>query len=388
MKIAAFFFDTFLIKDKEKYYGMTLTYDFFSKKYLKYYDRIIVSTRYKKKENEHGNISGYKQTNGRNVIVLPIRNYKKIPDTFLKKKEIEKEVKDILAQVDLAIIRMPSVIGNIACELCRKLGIKYKIEMVACPLDGYWNHQSWVGKIVAPYMFYETRKNIKKAPEVLYVTKHFLQNRYPTKGLSYACSDVEFPSQDKEQLSRRLRRYNSLEKGNTINIYTVANVGLKHKGHKYVIDAIKKNNLAKDAYFTYKYYLIGNGSNYMLKKYAKKNRIEDNIVFLGSMPHDVIFTELQNADLYVQPSLMEGLSRSVIEAMSLGLPALVSRVGGNPELVDNQMVFKKKSVRQLCSKLKKMDSRNLVYYAQQNFRNAKRYTEENLIKIRDKFYLG
>ena len=135
-------------------------------------------------------------------------------------------MENVLLQVDLAIIRMPSVIGSIACELCRKLGIKYKIEMVACPLDGYWNHQSWAGKIVAPYMFCKTKKNIKNAPEVLYVTNHFLQGRYPTKGLAYACSDVDLPEQDKKCFENRLCRYQKLNKGDTIKVYTIANVEL------------------------------------------------------------------------------------------------------------------------------------------------------------------
>lgn len=388
MKTAAFFFDTFLIKDKEKYYGMTLTNEFFLKKYLKYYNKIIVSTRCKNKEDEVGDISGYKQTNGRNVIVLPIESYKSILDSFLKKKKIEKEVENVLLQVDLAIIRMPSVIGSIACELCRKLGIKYKIEMVACPLDGYWNHQSWAGKIVAPYMFCKTKKNIKNAPEVLYVTNHFLQGRYPTKGLAYACSDVDLPEQDKKCFENRLCRYQKLNKGDIIKVYTIANVELKYKGHKYVIDSIKKNNLDRTAYFVYKYYLIGNGSNYSLKKYVKNNKMEHDVVFLGSMPHRQIFDELQKADLYIQPSLTEGLSRSVIEAMYSGLPIIVSNAGGNPELINDQMIFKKKDTRHLTKILKEMNIRKLEYYARQNFKNAEEYALCRMQKIRDKFYLG
>ena len=44
--------------------------------------------------------------------------------------QIEKEISKVLDKCDVAIIRLPSVIGNIACSLCRKKNIKYKIEMV------------------------------------------------------------------------------------------------------------------------------------------------------------------------------------------------------------------------------------------------------------------
>ena len=37
---AAFFFDTFLIEDNKNFFGMTLTYDFFKNRYLKYFENI------------------------------------------------------------------------------------------------------------------------------------------------------------------------------------------------------------------------------------------------------------------------------------------------------------------------------------------------------------
>lgn len=49
--------------------------------------------------------------------------------------------------------------------------------------------------------------------------------------------------------------------------------------------------------------------------------------------HDV--PGLLNAmDVFVQTSLREGMSNTLLEAMSSGLPAVVTRVGGNPEVVD------------------------------------------------------
>ena len=39
--------------------------------------------------------------------------------------------------------------------------------------------------------------------------------------------------------------------------------------------------------------------------------------------------------MFVLPSLAEGISNTILEAMATGLPVLATRTGGNPELVDD-----------------------------------------------------
>ena len=59
----------------------------------------------------------------------------------------------------------------------------------------------------------------------------------------------------------------------------------------------------------------------------------DRVRFLGER-RDVARV-LQSFDLFVLPSLGEGISNTILEAMATGLPVVATRVGGNPELVDD-----------------------------------------------------
>ena len=107
---------------------------------------------------------------------------------------------------------------------------------------------------------------------------------------------------------------------------------------------------------------------------------------MGSFPHDEIFNLLSEMDLYIQPSLQEGLPRAMIEAMSVGMPIIGSNAGGIPELIDKNCIFKKKNVNEIMSIIKKIDNEFLVTQSQKNYLNSKKFDKNSLSNKRNAFY--
>ena len=378
---AAFIFDTIVVEKENNYYGMTLNYSFFKKRYLTMYDSMVVTTRVKKSRDVKG-IEGYKKLEGENVEFTPINKYKNIPDAIINKREIIDELEKVINSVDVVIIRMPSILGLLASNICRKNKKKYLIEMVACAWDGYTNHRNIFGKVVAPFIYAETKKSVRQASNVIYVTEKFLQKRYPTNGKKCACSDVNLNMLDDKIINMRVEKIQNLDI-KKIKICTVANVEMKYKGHIFVFKAIKD---LKNRGYDIKYYLIGNGNTIYLMNIAKRLDILDNIIFVGSLSHDEVFKKLEEMDLYIQPSLQEGLPRALIEAMSLGLPAIGSNAGGIPELLNKNMIFRKKHTKELVQIVKSLNNEIMKNEAIDNFNKAKYFSKENLEKVRMSFY--
>lgn len=74
----------------------------------------------------------------------------------------------------------------------------------------------------------------------------------------------------------------------------------------------------------------------LLKEEAQALGIASMVWFAGAR-HDVSDL-LQAVDLFVLPSLMEGISNTLLEAMATGVPVLATAVGGNVELLDEGVV--------------------------------------------------
>jgi glycosyltransferase involved in cell wall biosynthesis len=71
-----------------------------------------------------------------------------------------------------------------------------------------------------------------------------------------------------------------------------------------------------------------------LKQLSSELKLQEHVQFLGEVKD--VAGLLGRASMLVMSSLGEGLSVSVMEAMSRGLPVVATRVGGNPEIIVDQ----------------------------------------------------
>lgn len=117
----------------------------------------------------------------------------------------------------------------------------------------------------------------------------------------------------------------------------------ENKNHKIVIEAIGKN-----ADPTVHYVIAGRGNQKeKLEKLAEKVHV--NLHLLGF--RDDVASLYKCADLFVLPSIREGLNVSVMEALAAGTPTIVSRIRGNIDMVPIENTFSPFNVSELSTLL-------------------------------------
>lgn len=99
------------------------------------------------------------------------------------------------------------------------------------------------------------------------------------------------------------------------------------------IDAVCEHNRQSDKKIFYS--ILGDGEQKEeLLTYIKKNGAEEQIVLLGYV-HDAR-NLLKAFDIFLLPSLKEGMPYALLEAGAAGLPCVASNVGGIPEIIEHE----------------------------------------------------
>jgi len=160
---------------------------------------------------------------------------------------------------------------------------------------------------------------------------------------------------------------------------------VRYKGIDTGIDAIGKlTAMGHDVELR----VLGGGNVQLYADRAKRLGIFDRVIFDGTLPTGgPVFSWLDEIDIYIQPSLHEGLPRALIEAMSRGCPAVGSIAGGIPELLPTEFVFKPKESDHLAEILDRMivSEAIRVQASRRNHERAQDYRSDVLNESRHAF---
>ncbi|WZL77903.1 glycosyltransferase family 4 protein [Eubacteriales bacterium mix99] len=117
-------------------------------------------------------------------------------------------------------------------------------------------------------------------------------------------------------------------RGDNILIGTVARL-IPSKGIHFLLEAVPS---VLDRYPCAVLMITGSGpEETSLKNLAERPGIAGRVIFTGQVHN--IWDYYAAFDLFVLPTLSEGLAMTLLEAMSFGLPIIASAVGGTPELI-------------------------------------------------------
>ena len=132
------------------------------------------------------------------------------------------------------------------------------------------------------------------------------------------------------------------------------------KGHKYLLDAAR---ILCDKGLDFTVLIAGSGGlEETLKAQAKAFRLEDRVKFLGFCEDPEIFLNL--LDVQVNASYTETTCLALLEGFSIGIPAIASTGGGNPQLIrprENGLLFTVGDAEELAACMQEMMAQKTLY---------------------------
>src|SRR3990167_4369574 len=197
-----------------------------------------------------------------------------------------------------------------------------------------------LGTDVNVYMKYPLRKRmilttIRKSTKTLTVSKA-LKEKIVEQGIPPEHIEVLYDGVDKKifnpQDKNRVREKLGLTPPFPLILY-VGNLKI-WKGVDYLIDALKILVSQKKEI---KLCLIGDGSERKsLEKKVRRENLCNRVYFEGRKQHKDISLWMNASDLLCLPSLMEGVPNVMLEAWACGIPVVATKVGGIPEILNDQ----------------------------------------------------
>ncbi|MBJ6119206.1 glycosyltransferase family 4 protein [Pontibacter sp. BT310] len=347
--------------------------------YLKYFRKVHVFARRSRNKKDKKVIS----TLDDNSVVFELtERYSSTLSLLINFRRLYKQIYLQVHKADVILIRLPSVLSFIAGFICIKSNKPFIVEQVGNAKEAMITHGSLKGKIISSIFESINRWMVKRASYVSYVTQKKLQIDYPTNGVSASISDVDITRTfdnndiDKERFFQQ-----------KVKIGLIGGFDAKYKGQDVLLRAISllNNNLRGQI----ELYFVGKGDHTWIIDLANRLELAASIKFIGPKESGKeILDFLSTLSLYIQPSLTEGMPRALLEAMSVGCPVMGSKVGGIPDIIDNEFLHDAKDFRSLSEQINKVINDREILYKQslRSIELIKPFAKEKLDEKRDSFY--
>ena len=301
-------------------------------------------------------------------------------------RRVRSVVRKAVLSADCVIARLPSALGYVACHEAIRTGTPWAVEVVGCPHDALWNYGTAIGRAATlPYRWLQ-RHYVKRARYAIYVSRRFLQDRYPCGGISVGCPDAAIPIVDVDVLTRRLRRLDEGWNDRPVQFGLVGSLDVGFKGHDTAIRALAA---IKDRIPDFRLRLLGAGRTERWRALAAECGIADQVVFDGTLAGGAaVFAWMDELDVFLMPSLQETLGRALLEAMSRGCPAFGSRETAIPEQLGDDCVHRAKDFHELGRLIVHLLG-NPEYArscALENFHRARKYADPVVAGTRREFW--
>lgn len=364
-------------------------YDFW-KRYLNVFDEVRVAARVRDAERIEEKML---LASGDNVEFFQLPQYRGAKEYVLRYGSIRKAVHGVTDECDCAIFRIPSPISDLIKSEVIKKGLPWATEIVNDPWD---NFAPGVFKSVfRPVYRQRFTKQVKsyalEANGASYVTEFALQKRYPSYARIHGESKEHFESYYSSILLKEdyfwTERLFNTEK----NIFTIVHVNSCvtdfSKGHDVVIKSLKELRV-KGVNARVKF--VGDGpKRKFFESMARDLGVGDYIEFTGLLSSaQEVRRVLIDSDIMIFPTLGEGLPRTVVEAMAVGLPCLSTEVNGIPELLETEFLINQQDADGFAEKAAEILTNTDKYkkISDRNINKAREYENSVLTARRNEFY--
>lgn len=205
------------------------------------------------------------------------------------------------------------------------------------------------GKIIGSLMAYKHLRIIQKAYKPV-VCSNTLKETFIERSridLSVIQNGVDtekfYPINDSKKKILREQLGIPLDKNILISVGSLIN----RKSPEVVIKGFLNSNLSKN------YVLLLGGSGPLLEKCKELVRTNSNVILLDSI--DNVNEYLQISDYFISASQSEGLPNTVLEALAVGLPVVLSDIKPHLEILDFDsnagFLFRKNDINKLIEEL-------------------------------------